>query len=146
MIPESIEINGIWKSLPPGIHDASLQEIELRFATNETRKAQYEGFKRGLQSLKNAGCKIVFLDGSYVTDKPRPGDFDACWEDIGVDYNKLDPVLLDFKEKRKRQKEKYGGEFFPSSAMAHGSWTFVEYFQIDKYTEEKKGIIRIRLS
>ena len=146
MIPEFVDINGVWNSLPPGIYDASLQEVELSFATNETRKTQYDGFRRGLRSLRNAGCKIVYLDGRFVTDKPRPGDFDACLENIGVDYNKLDPVLLDFSHKRRRQKQKYGGEFFPSSVKADGSWTFLEYFQIDKYTGKKKGIIRIRLS
>lgn len=145
MIPGWVDVNSIWKFLPPGIHDATLQEIELRFATNETRKALYEGFRKGVQSLKRAGCRVVFLDGSFVSDKPNPGDFDACWDPAGVDDRKLDPVLLDFAEGRKRQKLKYGGEFFPSSSRADGSRTFVEYFQRDKYTDKEKGIIRLRL-
>jgi len=35
MIPALININGVWDVLPPGIHDATLSEIENRFATND---------------------------------------------------------------------------------------------------------------
>jgi hypothetical protein len=146
MIPKSIDIDGGWNVLPPGIHDATLLEIEKRFATNKIRKALYDGFKRGLQALKSAGCKVVFLDGSFVSDKVFPGDFDTCWDPTGVDVKKLDPVFLDFSDNRKRQKVKYGGEFFPSSAKADGSRTFVTFFQMDKDTGKEKGIIRVRLS
>jgi hypothetical protein len=85
------------------------------------------------------------LDGSYITDKDVPGDFDACWDPIGVNPAGLDPVLLDFSHRRFSQKKKYGGEFFPSSAKADGTRTFEEFFRIDKYTGKAKGIIRIRL-
>jgi hypothetical protein len=146
MIPGLVDIDGVWNVLPPGIHDATLGEVEQRFATNDRRKLLYKGFREGVDSLKNAGCRTVFLDGSFVSDKPNPGDFDACWDPAGVDDKKLDPVLLDFSHGRKRQKLKYGGEFFPSSVKADGAQTFVEYFQTDTETEKAKGIIRIRLA
>lgn len=146
MLPSTIKINSLWKVLPPGIHDATMEEIEQRFATNPLRKELFEGFKRGVDVLREAGCHEVFLDGSYVTDKENPGDFDACWAPTGIDYRKLDPVLLDFSFRRQKQKEKYHGEFFPSSALADGTRNFVEYFQIDRYTGNQKGLIRIRLS
>ncbi len=125
---------------------SGMGEIEQRFATNDTRRALYEGFRRGVDSLMTAGCKVVFLDGSFVSDKPSPGDFDACWEPTGVDDTKLDPILLDFSDGRKRQKMKYRGEFLPSGGQADASRTFVEYFQNDKHTGKAKGIIRILLS
>jgi hypothetical protein len=145
MIPKSINISGIWNVLPPGIHDATLPEIEERFATNEKRKTLYDGFRQGLQALKSAGCKVIFLDGSFVSDKLYPDDFDVCWEPTGVDDKKLDQIFLDFSHKRKRQKAKYGGEFFPSSANADGSRMFVTFFQTDKDTGKEKGIIRVQL-
>jgi hypothetical protein len=88
----------------------------------------------------------VYLDGSFVTGKPEPGDFDVCWDPTGVDPSRLDPVLLDFSDGRKAQQEKYCGEFFPSSARADGRLTFVDFFQVDKLSGEAKGIARIRLS
>ena len=146
MIPRPVIINGMWGVLPPGIHDATMEEIERRFTTNDVRRYLFEGFSRGVRDLCRARCKIMFLDGSFVTEKERPGDFDACWEPAGVDPRKLDPVLLDFTDKRRRQKLKYGGEFFPSSARADGIRTFVDFFQIDKYTGMPKGIVRILLT
>lgn len=130
--------------LPPGIHDATLLEVEQRFTGNSERKCLFAGFKKGIASLIRAGCKTVFLDGSFVTDKPIPGDFDACWDPVGVDPRKLDAVLLDFSHGRKNQKAKFGGEFFLSSGSADGSSTFVEFFQADRYTGKGKGIICIR--
>jgi len=146
MIPEFVDIDSVWNVLPPGIHDASLAEIEQRFASNEKRKLLYQGFKEGVKSLEGAGCKAVFLDGSFVSDKTYPGDFDACWEQAGVDDSKLDPVLLDFDDWRKNQKLKYHGEFFPSTAEAYLGITYLDMFQIDRHNGEAKGIIRILLS
>ena len=145
MIPGSVDINSVWNVLPPGIHDATLPEIKQRFATSEKRRELFAGFVDGIKALQSAGCKTVYLDGSYVTDKPKPGDFDACWDPSGVDPNKLDPVLLDFSDTRRKQKERFGGEFFPSRAMADGTSLFVDFFQIDKHTGKAKGIVRVRL-
>ena len=95
--------------------------------------------------MHRAGCKAIFLDGSFITDKPEPGDFDVCWEPAGVDPAKLDPVFLDFANRRKRQKEKFGGEFFPSGTKADGASTFLDFFQTDKDTGNPKGIIKVQL-
>ena len=75
-----------------------------------------------------------------------PGDFDWCWEPGGVDPGLLDPTLRNFDNKRKNQKAKYLGELFISSVQADGVGnTFLEFFQIDKYTGDPKGIIAIDL-
>jgi len=145
MIPDLVEIGGPWKVLPPGVHDARISEARVRFATNDVRRSLCEGFERGCASLRGAGCGAVYLDGSYVTEKATPGDFDACWDPHGVDRSLLDPVLLDFRDRRRAQKAKYGGEFFPSSIRADSMQTFLEYFQVDRYTGKRKGIVRIIL-
>ncbi len=145
MIPNLVDIGAIWKVLPSGTHEATLDDVAHSFATNAKRKTLYEGLVKGCESLKLAGCSIVHLDGSYVTSKQSPGDFDVCWDPTGVDTTKLDPVFLDFSNKRKNQKTKYGGEFFPSSSKADGSRTFVDFFQTDKESGKEKGIIMIRL-
>ena len=140
MIPEYANIRSVWPVLPPGIHNATLQEIEDRFATNHHRRNLFEGFKRGVAALVYAGCKTIFLDGSFVTGKTHPKDFDVCWDPTGVDDTKLDPVFLDFTQNRKRQKDKFSGEFFPSSAIANGQKTFIEFFQTDRYTGVTGGL------
>jgi len=145
VIPQSVDVNGIWNVLPPGVHPATLEEIEHRFVTNEKRRTLFSGFCKAVDALRRAGCTAIYLDGSFVCDKPEPGDFDACWDPTGVDSAKLDPVLLDFSDRRKRQKEKFGGELFPSGAKADGVSTFVAFFQADKFSGGAKGIIQVQL-
>jgi hypothetical protein len=60
------------------------------------------GLREALARLKAAGCRLVYLDGSFVTSKPQPEDFDACWGVTGVDVESLDPVFLDFSDSRAR--------------------------------------------
>jgi hypothetical protein len=145
MIPNAVDIGASWKVLPAGLYDAGLDEVQTRFATNERRKELFSGLQAACEALRQAGCRVVYLDGSYVTEKPFPGDFDVCWDPAHVDTNRLDPVFLDFSDGRKNQKLKYGGEFFPSSSLADGVNTFIDYFRNDKETGLKKGIIRIQL-
>ena len=146
VIPLLVDIGGPWSVLPPGIHDATMNEVKQRYAFNFERMRLLRGFEAGVNALQRAGCVAVFLNGSFVTEKSTPGDFDACWDPLGVDATKLEPALLDFSNRRERQKGLYGGEFFPSSASADAESTFLEYFQTDKYTGGAKGIIRIQLA
>ncbi len=133
-------------NLPPGIHWATWSELVDRFGASPRRVQLLDGLKRALQSLEDAGCQTVYVDGSFVTAKEVPGDFDACWDPLEVDGGRLDPVLLDFSNRRAAQKAKYGGELFPSLAFADPAGnTFLEFFQIDKSTGEAKGIIAIDL-
>jgi hypothetical protein len=146
MIPDFVDIGGPWNVLPPGVHHATLEDVETRFATSERRKRLYSGFREGVMALRKAGCRKIFLDGSFVTGKPIPGDFDVCWDPMGVDIAKLDPVFLDFSDGRKKQKEFFHGEFFPVGFPANGKNFFFDFFQIDRYTGNAKGIICVSFS
>jgi len=147
MIPALVTLTGSpWTVLPPGIHQARLVEVEIAFATTSWRRDLYSGLVKALGQLQSAGCLTIYLDGSYVTGKPRPGDFDACWDPTGVDGKKLDPVFLDFKNGRAAQKAIFKGEFFPSSMMCTDvGQAFVDFFQVDRFTGKRKGIISISL-
>lgn len=145
MIPNFITISGCpWQVLPPGIHDATLNEVYQRFVTNTRRKELYGGLEQGLGNLFKSGCLQAFLDGSYVTDKPIPGDYEVCWDGRYVNPTILDPVFLDFSNGREAQKLKYGGEYFPAAMIEGGSGkTFLDFFQNEKLSGNPKGIIRI---
>ena len=86
------------------------------------------------------------VDGSFVTEKREPGDYDACWDIEGVDVEILDAVFLDFSDGRRAQKRKYFGEFFPAQ-MPEGATgkLFLEFFQTDKETGKPKGIVGLNL-
>ena len=104
------------------------------------------GIRAALENLRDAGCKTAYIDGSFVTDKVHPNDFDACWEEEGVDPLLLDPVLLTFDAGRATQKAKYYGELFPASIGADSEgMSFLEFFQVDRNSGEPKGIVAIDL-
>ena len=103
------------------------------------------GLLRALRALKTAGCRRVFVDGSFVTTKEMPGDFDACRDHFDVDFDALDPVLLDFAGHREAQKAKFGDELFIASTPADALGTrFPDFFQLDR-DGRPKGIIQIDL-
>jgi len=133
--------------LPPGIHIAEWAEIWAAFGTTPHRQRLLTGFLGAIRALKLAGCKWAYLDGSFVTAKDRPGDFDGCWDTNGVNPAFLDPILLTFDSGRMAQKIKYGGELFPASSVADSitMQTYIEFFQIDKETGVAKGLIAIDL-
>lgn len=133
-------------NLPPGLFEASWEEFVERFGRNSHRRRLLQGLRAALHSLRAAGCKRAYLDGSFVTAEEFPKDFDGCWDEDGVDPFLLDPVLLRFGNKRAAQKAKYLGEFFPAQAQA--SWsgkTFLQFFQGNKDTGAPKGIIVLDL-
>lgn len=147
MIPALIAIPGApWDVLPPGIHVATLTEVETAFAYNARRRTLFDGLIEASVTLARCGCRCVYLDGSYVSAKPIPGDYDACWEPDGVDFDTLDPVFDDFDNGRANQKARFGGEFFPSTLVEAGlGAAFKDFFQIDRFTGKKKGILSVSL-
>ena len=138
MIPEWLT-NG---DLPPGVHFATWREIEDRLSFHPRRQRLLAGFRRACEELRKAGCRLVYLDGSFVTWKKHPGDFDACWDVQNVD----DPVFWDFSRGRAAQKRRFLGEFFPAELPEGASGrAFVDFFQVNKLTGGQKGILAIRL-
>lgn len=104
------------------------------------------GLRRALECLRGAGCRFAYIDGSFVTAKDVPGDFDGCWDTDNVDGSKLDPVLLRFDNRRAAQKAKYLGELFPAQVQdTTTGLTFIEFFQLDKDTGRPKGIVALDL-
>ena len=87
----------------------------------------------------------MHLDGSFVTEKIHPNDFDGCWDAANVDVALLDPVLLFFDNGRAAQKQKYRGEMFIANGWNSGICTFLDFFQRDKHTGLPKGIVGVDL-
>lgn len=136
-------------NMPPGIHIASWDEFVTHFGTSTHRQRLIAGLEKALTVLKRAGCERIYVDGSFVTVKAVPNDYDVAWDTHNVDIALLlsmEPVFGEFDHFRAAQKAKFLGEFFPSSAREGGSgMTFLEFFQIDGSTGNAKGIIALDL-
>lgn len=141
MLPAADSLTGY---LPPGVHDAPWRELAPRFSTNDHRARLLGGLLAALQNLAGAGCRSVLLDGSFVSQKDLPKDYDGAWDTQGVDPYRLDPVLLDFSNGRAAMKSKYLGELFPATAAAAPSVLYRDFFMKDR-NGVPKGIVNIDL-
>lgn len=129
--------------LPPGVHRAMWAEFVARFAQTAHRRRLIGGLQRALAELRLAGCARAYVDGSFVTAKVRPGDYDLCYEPRGMDPHLLDPVFFDFRAARAAQKAKFFGELFPAAGQAATGYTYLQFFQQDTTTGVAKGIVAL---
>ena len=133
-------------NLPIGIHVATWEELGKCCATTQHRKRLMGGLRAAARELARNGCVLLYVDGSFITEKEIPGDYDGCWDMRGVNLRTLDPILLTFSAHRAAQKAKYLGELFPAQLPNGPSGvTFLQFFQIDKVTGDAKGIIALDL-
>lgn len=125
-----------------------MSAIKAAFATNLWRRRQFDGLVRAARVLLVAGCQRIYVDGSYVSGKPIPGDYDVCWVVDGVDRQLLDGVLVDVTQHgRQEQKARYGGEFFPAHYVEEASGlAFLEFFQREPRRGGRKGILQVELA
>jgi hypothetical protein len=132
--------------LAEGVHCLTLADVARQFAWNARRRFLFEGFRRAHDSLASAGCRTILLDGSFVTAKETPGDWDAAFDPVGVIPERLDPILIKHDDGRRAMRAKYLGDIFPWSALAAGSDgpIFRQFFQKDR-DGLPKGIIEIKL-
>lgn len=72
--------------LPPGIHLATLEEIDATFGhDSELRRVQMESVRWLVELARRAGVQRVVVNGSFVTDKLEPNDVD-CVLLIGLGF------------------------------------------------------------
>jgi hypothetical protein len=142
MIPEFDEFG----LLPIGIHFSSWTEFNKRFGTNKHRARLMSGLVQAGTVLKRAGCLLIYVDGSFVTNENYPGDYDACWDIVGVNPHMLDDLMIQFDAlSRQLLKVKYLGDLFPAQISEQKSGkAFIDFFQIDKETGKPKGIVALK--
>ncbi len=74
--------------LPPGVHPATLDEIDERFGRPaELRRVQMESVRWMVDLATRAGVQRIVLNGSFVTDIMEPNDVD-CVLLMGSDFPK----------------------------------------------------------
>lgn len=64
--------------LPPGIHKATIEEVEARFGLeSELHRVQMESLTWLVDLIKPAGVMRLVLNASFVTDIYEPNDVDC---------------------------------------------------------------------
>lgn len=127
--------------LPPGIHVATMEAIRKRFAYNPKRKQLFFRFQSVVAMLASSDCPEVFLNGSFITSKEEPNDYDMCWEPCGIKATKEVRILLQNPQNLKQQ---FLGDIRPRIPSPPYQIDLVDHWQTDA-GGEAKGIIRINL-
>ena len=64
--------------LPPGVHPATLDEVEARFGReSELRRVQMQSLRWLVNLARRAGVLRLVINGSFVTDVLDPNDVDC---------------------------------------------------------------------
>lgn len=137
--------------LPSGIHDCSLEEIGARFGTFQSmdrRPRLYRQLRAFLEEARSTNLFVaIIVNGSFVTNKPDPGDIDLILVlpndyDVSAD---LRPVEYSILSKR-RVRRRHGFDILVARENAHEYEQYVGYFQeVRGQPSVRKGILRIRL-
>ncbi|MBG0800528.1 hypothetical protein IYW40_03330 [Methylocystis sp. H4A] len=128
------------------MHKATWEEFTERYGVTTHRKRLIGLMQKLIVHLKEVQCQNLYVDGSFVTNKEVPNDYDACWDVTGVKIELIDPVLLDFKpEGKKKMAIKYGGDLRPDKFSPSGAnVVYLVFFQTDR-DGDPKGIIHLSL-
>lgn len=138
--------------LPPGDHQATLEEISKRLGFTPRRRWLLKGLRSAVDAFWAAGIEEIYIDGSFCTEKPDPGDIDGYWvEPDDAVYDRIDPYWIDFEMIPVPQEGKWkwrmwtelGVEFFIHPAMqASPDRGFPEFFRQGR-DGQSRGVIRV---
>ena len=123
--------------------ELTYEEFRHHFATNPQRIQQIENSLPFFRTLYSCGCRVVYVDGSFVSIKKNPEDIDLCF-----DFNPLDAELL----------EKNFPQFFDVNAMGRirrdlqchilyftdTDTRYFDLFELDR-NFNKKGLVKLGL-
>ena len=136
-----------WGSLPPGIYDASLDELTERFGGSSHRQQLLLGLGQYLAELGRwTLAQAVLVDGSFVTDEPEPNDIDVVLVLLdGYDVSQgVSPFEYNLRSRRRVQ-QAYGLDLFVVRPRSLEYVRFVDFFsQVRNQPQRTKGLVRVR--
>lgn len=142
--------------LPAGIHKASLSDLHriavAPFPNDSKREQLYATFSQWIQNLQALQVTaILWVDGSFLTEKPSPGDIDcimwnpSCLQPLTPELKSKIAPLLD----RSGLGAQYQIDFYHESPSAsevfhrEAYWKGVFGFKHDRVTA--KGFVEIAI-
>ncbi len=132
--------------LLPGVHELDEQVLtELLGFTSSRKELIEKGLKPFLRELSPFKPKCIYIDGSFVTGKPIPGDIDGF---IPASFG--DPLHMFLTNEWKRLKAAYRIDFYPALTdwVGMGSMSYwMDFFGATRDDPpQAKGIISLGLT
>ena len=79
-IPPLQDAAGGYRYLPAGDHEATLDEVEQAFGSSTFKRRELmKGLRDVVGKLRELGVETIWVDGSFVSSKERPGDVDVIY-------------------------------------------------------------------
>ena len=138
------EFEDATENLPPGVYDATLDEVQQRFATNRRRVEIFRGLEFVCHGLSVHGVRAIWVDGSYVTRRLRPSDVDIIFNappDYGPHWGLLHSNHRETLHNLHRV-DLLTGDTVGSAQLPI---PIIHYFQQDR-DGNPKGILRVKLA
>lgn len=131
--------------LPPGTYEASVGEIRRRFGMgNAVQTRLMKGLEAMLRMAKKVGASLLYLDGSFTTDKKEPGDWDAVLVlPAGAKIGSKEAIAL---ANRPEVRKRFGGDLF--TVMEEDTEVLDHYVKrvfVHDRDGRKKGLVLLRL-
>ncbi len=144
--------------LPEGIHDATLEEVELELGLSKRRRVLFNNLREYISGVRLTGwaCQVL-IDGSFVMPAVNePGDIDiilvlpADWDLTRRDFKAYEYNAVD----RRHTRRAYKIEVYPVLPDSDQHRYYLELFtkvRIEwcskfKLPEDtRKGIVRVKL-
>lgn len=137
--------------LPPGTHDCTLEEIQEAFGNFKRSDRRFELTRRlaeYVELARRAGAGThLYVDGSYVTAKPEPGDIDLLLilpGDIALDQP-VPPFEYNARSARYVRKKFEFDFFFGFEGDASAEKMLNHFRRVKGVPGAEKGILRVAL-
>jgi hypothetical protein len=133
--------------LPPGLYLADTNEIEEHFGKSTPRRHElFERLILFVELARHCGALRMFVNGSFVTANPEPGDEDVViW--LGTKYFDLleqadrEASLLEEMFDSREPKE----AFFVNAEWKWEGW--IEFFsRVRGNLSKRKGLVEVKLT
>ena len=156
MIP-LLTANGL---LPPGRHTATPDECRLRFVdafpaiNRRLLYEEWQSYSERIQTLLQLDSLVQWIDGSFVTDKPNPGDLDLVTFVPYAVYDASEEMLIEFYSTTTLHSRGLDAYICPVYPVNHQRYALYRQFKRDwqrlfsnhRTLTDEKGFLAITLS
>jgi hypothetical protein len=137
--------------LPPGIHDATLEELRESFGTFQESDRRTKLFARLAELIQAMRTSALFdellIDGSFVTATPAPNDVDLIAVlKAGHNFERDLPMSEYSLISRALLRRRFLFDVIVAERSSDVYKSYVEFFgRIRDRPDLKKGLVRLRL-